>query len=185
MSSHLDGAIVVHVHTHLLLVLFSIFLPQGLFHQARKSVAVVELQKNRRSARVQLDLHPQDAVSGPLISHVLQAVDRRARKCDVDVRQNKENQEGLKEERRKTHGIRAAEEGKYPQRTPGPTCHLQTQHHRIYRAEYTDHPGFIRRDDSNGLIPNNAWHTADAKERVWCPRLLITRNNYLVHGRWE
>lgn len=95
---YLDGAVFKHIHSHFFLFLL-LFLNCGLNHHSWEFVHPTELQEDGGPAGVALDLHPQDSIAGPLIPHVLQAVDGRAGEGDVDVGQDEENKESLKGKR--------------------------------------------------------------------------------------
>lgn len=104
---HLHRAVVEHVQGQLLLVLllvpqcrqanprpttsFSPFRP----HLLPELRGVVVLHEDGSPARVLLDLHPQDAVTGPPLSHYFQTVYGRAREGDVNVGKDEENKERL------------------------------------------------------------------------------------------
>lgn len=92
---YLDGAVFKHIHSHFFLFLL-LFLSRGLHHHSWELLDPAELQEDGGPAGVALDFHPQDAVAGPLIPHVLQAVDGRAGEGDVDVGQDEEHEESLK-----------------------------------------------------------------------------------------
>lgn len=101
---YLDRAVFKHIHSHFLLFLL-LFLHCGFHHHSWELLSATELQEDRGSARVALDLHPQDAVARPLISHMLQAVDGRAGEGDVDVSQDEEHEESLHTARNKAAPI--------------------------------------------------------------------------------
>lgn len=78
------GAVVKHVDRHLLFVLVLLVdgnsasvlrAPVRLFDEPLETFRLVELQEYGCAAGVALDLHAQDAVAWPLLTHVLQAVD--------------------------------------------------------------------------------------------------------------
>lgn len=95
----LEGAIGKHLHRELLLLIFQL---QARLHgqpgEASAGSAITELQEDRCAAGVGAHLHTQDTLAGPLLPHMLQAVDRRAGEDDVNVGQHKEHEQGLWEE---------------------------------------------------------------------------------------
>lgn len=98
---YLDGAVFKHIHSHFFL--FLLFLSRGLNHHSWELLNPTELQEDGGPAGVALDFYPQDAIPGPLIPHVLQAVDGRAGEGDVDVGQDEEHKESLKGKRQGRH----------------------------------------------------------------------------------
>lgn len=77
------GAVVKHVHRHLLFVLIVLVnrnsagvlgVPVRLFDKPLEPLRFVELQEYGCTAGVALDLHTQDAVTRPLLTYMLQAV---------------------------------------------------------------------------------------------------------------
>jgi len=60
------------------------------------------LQEDSSPARVPLDLNPQDAVTRPAFPYRLQTVDGRARKGNVDVSEDEEDEECLTQKKKST-----------------------------------------------------------------------------------
>lgn len=101
---YLDRAVFKHIHSHFLLFLL-LFLSCGLNYHSWELLNTTELQEDGGSARVALYFHPQDAIAWPFLSHVLQAVNGRAGKGDVNVSQDEEHKESLCTARNKAETI--------------------------------------------------------------------------------